>query len=121
MLLGRSQRRDGGRRPLPLEPQYIRSSSLHPHIGNHKIPTHPPPVYRVIGKDFTHSFFTAARADPTAKLYYNEFNIECCCNAKINAQLGRTCCAPCSTRAPPSTASACRATRAWASRRRSGR
>jgi endo-1,4-beta-xylanase len=38
-----------------------------------------------MGADFiTHSFLTAFKADPAAKLYYNDFNIERCCNAKIN-------------------------------------
>ncbi len=41
-----------------------------------------------MGIDFiTHSFKTAAQTDPSAKLYYNDFNIERCCNAKINATL----------------------------------
>ncbi|KAK3291593.1 glycoside hydrolase superfamily [Chaetomium fimeti] len=44
------------------------------------------PMYRAMGEDFiTHSFLTAASADPSARLYYNDFNIERCCNAKINA------------------------------------
>lgn len=39
-----------------------------------------------MGVDFiTHSFKTAAQTDPAAKLYLNDFNIELCCNAKINA------------------------------------
>jgi endo-1,4-beta-xylanase len=39
-----------------------------------------------MGVDFiTHSFKTAAQTDPAAKLYLNDFNIERCCNAKINA------------------------------------
>ena len=38
-----------------------------------------------LGADFiTHSFLTAAKADPAAKFSYNDFNIERCCNAKIN-------------------------------------
>ncbi|KAG7285672.1 hypothetical protein NEMBOFW57_007965 [Staphylotrichum longicolle] len=46
------------------------------------------PMYRAMGVDFiTHSFKTAAQTDPAAKLYYNDFNIERCCNAKINATL----------------------------------
>jgi endo-1,4-beta-xylanase len=41
-----------------------------------------------MGIDFiTHSFQVAAQTDPGAKLYYNDFNIERCCNAKINATL----------------------------------
>ncbi|KAK0629405.1 glycoside hydrolase superfamily [Bombardia bombarda] len=43
-------------------------------------------MYRAMGIDYiTHSFKTAAATDPAAKLYYNDFNIERCCNAKINA------------------------------------
>jgi endo-1,4-beta-xylanase len=54
---------------------------------------HPSPqltytVYRAMGIDFiTHSFKIASQTDPAAKLYYNDFNIERCCNAKINATL----------------------------------
>jgi len=45
-------------------------------------------VYRAMGLSYiTHSFLTASLTDPTAKLYYNDFNIERCCNAKINATL----------------------------------
>jgi endo-1,4-beta-xylanase len=45
-------------------------------------------VYRAMGADFiTHSFKVAAQTDPNAKLYYNDFNIERCCNAKINATI----------------------------------
>lgn len=41
-----------------------------------------------MGKDFiAHSFKVAAQTDPAARLYYNDFNIERCCNAKINATL----------------------------------
>ena len=41
-----------------------------------------------MGIDYiTHSFKIAAQADPSAKLYYNDFNIERCCNAKINATI----------------------------------
>ncbi|KAK0710316.1 glycoside hydrolase superfamily [Lasiosphaeria miniovina] len=46
------------------------------------------PMYKAMGVDYiTHSFKTAAQTDPGAKLYYNDFNIERCCNAKINATL----------------------------------
>ncbi|KAK3380913.1 glycoside hydrolase superfamily [Podospora didyma] len=46
------------------------------------------PMYRAMGIDYiTHSFKTAAATDPSARLYYNDFNIERCCNAKINATL----------------------------------
>ena len=39
-----------------------------------------------MGADFIpYSFKVAAQTDPTAKLYYNDFNIERCCNTKINA------------------------------------
>ena len=39
-----------------------------------------------MGVDYiTHSFKVAAQTDPAAKLYYNDFNIERCCNTKINA------------------------------------
>ncbi len=45
-------------------------------------------MYRAMGIDFiTQAFKTAAQTDPSAKLYYNDFNIERCCNAKINATL----------------------------------
>jgi endo-1,4-beta-xylanase len=41
-----------------------------------------------MGIDYiTHSFKAAAQTDPAARLYYNDFNIERCCNAKINATL----------------------------------
>lgn len=41
-----------------------------------------------MGIDYiTHSFKVAAQTDPSARLYYNDFNIERCCNAKINATL----------------------------------
>jgi endo-1,4-beta-xylanase len=41
-----------------------------------------------MGADFiAHSFKIAAQTDPAAKLYYNDFNIERCCNAKINATI----------------------------------
>ena len=41
-----------------------------------------------MGIDYiTHSFKIAAQTDPTTKLYYNDFNIERCCNAKINATI----------------------------------
>ncbi|GAB1315354.1 Beta-xylanase [Madurella fahalii] len=46
------------------------------------------PMYRAMGIDYiTHSFKVAAQTDPSAKLYYNDFNIERCCNAKINATI----------------------------------
>ncbi|KAK4463591.1 endo-1,4-beta-xylanase D [Cladorrhinum samala] len=46
------------------------------------------PMYRAMGIDYiTHSFKTAAATDPNARLYYNDFNIERCCNAKINGTL----------------------------------
>ncbi|KAK3903605.1 endo-1,4-beta-xylanase D [Staphylotrichum tortipilum] len=46
------------------------------------------PMYRAMGIKFiTHSFKTAAQTDPLAKLYLNDFNIERCCNAKINATI----------------------------------
>lgn len=39
-----------------------------------------------MGTDYiAHAFREAAKADPAARLYYNDFNIERCCNAKINA------------------------------------
>jgi len=45
-------------------------------------------VYRAMGIDYiTHSFKIAEQTDPGAKLYYNDFNIERCCNAKINATI----------------------------------
>ncbi|KAK0613307.1 glycoside hydrolase superfamily [Immersiella caudata] len=45
-------------------------------------------MYRAMGIDYiTHSFKIAAQTDPSTKLYYNDFNIERCCNAKINATL----------------------------------
>ncbi|KAK5657942.1 hypothetical protein OQA88_2494 [Cercophora sp. LCS_1] len=45
-------------------------------------------MYRAMGVDYiTHSFKIAAQTDPGAKLYYNDFNIERCCNAKINATI----------------------------------
>ncbi|KAK4444038.1 family 10 putative glycoside hydrolase [Podospora aff. communis PSN243] len=45
-------------------------------------------MYRAMGIDYiTHSFKIAAQTDPSAKLYYNDFNIERCCNAKINATI----------------------------------
>ncbi len=41
-----------------------------------------------MGADFIpFAFKVAAQVDPGAKLYYNDFNIERCCNAKINATL----------------------------------
>lgn len=41
-----------------------------------------------MGVDYiTHSFKVAQQTDPAAKLYYNDFNIERCCNAKINATI----------------------------------
>ena len=41
-----------------------------------------------MGADFVaFSFKAAAQVDPGAKLYYNDFNIERCCNAKINATI----------------------------------
>jgi endo-1,4-beta-xylanase len=41
-----------------------------------------------MGVDYiTHSFKIAAQTDPETKLYYNDFNIERCCNAKINATI----------------------------------
>ncbi|KAK4655119.1 hypothetical protein QC762_404530 [Podospora pseudocomata] len=46
------------------------------------------PMYRAMGVDYiTHSFKVAQQTDPAAKLYYNDFNIERCCNAKINATI----------------------------------
>ncbi|KAK4187688.1 endo-1,4-beta-xylanase D [Podospora australis] len=46
------------------------------------------PMYRAMGVDYiTHAFKTTAQTDPAARLYYNDFNIERCCNAKINATL----------------------------------
>lgn len=45
-------------------------------------------VYRAMGIDYLPvAFKAAAAADPDAKLYYNDFNIERCCNAKINSTL----------------------------------
>ncbi|KAK0707348.1 glycoside hydrolase superfamily [Lasiosphaeris hirsuta] len=45
-------------------------------------------MYRAMGVDYiTHSFKVASQTDPGAKLYYNDFNIERCCNAKINATI----------------------------------
>jgi endo-1,4-beta-xylanase len=41
-----------------------------------------------MGADFIpYSFKQARQTDPAAKLYYNDFNIERCCNAKINATI----------------------------------
>ncbi|KXX82714.1 Endo-1,4-beta-xylanase D [Madurella mycetomatis] len=46
------------------------------------------PMYRAMGIDYiTLAFKVAAQTDPAAKLYYNDFNIERCCNAKINATI----------------------------------
>lgn len=45
-------------------------------------------VYRAMGADYLPlAFKVAAAADLAAKLYYNDFNIERCCNAKINSTI----------------------------------
>ena len=68
-----------------------RGHSIHlelPYVPRLPARADQPPVYRAMGIDFiTHAFKTASQTDPSAKLYYSDFNIERCCNAKINATL----------------------------------
>jgi len=84
LRLGCRERGFRGRRQVSSKSQWVTPYHL-PPVPCQDSPT---PVYRAMGVDFiTHSFKTAAQTDPSARLYYNDFNIERCCNAKINATL----------------------------------